>query len=532
MADINERIKAAKALLTPAVPGSKVTLDPTDVSAVITDLNNALVASQTAQKSLKTTVTEKEDEILKLNNQLSTIDCSSPVEINTFLANNDRLGFERKYQELSKRVRDAIHKSTPDKKPVLRKPTVTEELEYWRKTGENEPGRDRNHDMKALSAISDFSGGSESLWRAFEHPWIVAIRNRAITEHDLRTTLFQKLKGTASIFYLSIAGIETMSFGEIMEVLREKYTSDPLTAMNKISGMTQKPSESVEDFAARMIVEGKGSMPSAPAELAVLMAGTQNFVMPNPLREEETVTFKQRLSESQAKLTNAFLRGLRPDITSRMTSEKYTTFEQVKKAAESAEWMKDSIQTGMIHTLNVGVNAMNIRGQDRFKNKDQNQQKSDACFRCGKTGHWAAECRYPVATGAPTGQAHFQKSKPAFNKKSSPQRGRGGFRGRSRPVKMNKNGTNLPWNPRDPRRRKWMVRRRVGLNRKMQFKRRNFHLTGEPAANSFTEDEIDLAQLEGELEPEEFEQYQLEVAEFDETYADESESDYEDDSKN
>jgi hypothetical protein len=532
MADINERIKAAKALLTPAVPGSKVTLDPTDVSAVITDLNNALVASQTAQKSLKTTVTEKEDEILKLNNQLSTIDCSSPVEINTFLANNDRLGFERKYQELSKRVRDAIHKSTPDKKPVLRKPTVTEELEYWRKTGENEPGRDRNHDMKALSAISDFSGGSESLWRAFEHPWIVAIRNRAITENDLRTTLFQKLKGTAAIFYLSIAGIETMSFGEIMEVLREKYTSDPLTAMNKISGMTQKPSESVEDFAARMIVEGKGSMPSAPAELAVLMAGTQNFVMPNPLREEETVTFKQRLSESQAKLTNAFLRGLRPDITSRMTSEKYTTFEQVKKAAESAEWMKDSIQTGMIHTLNVGVNAMNIRGQDRFKNKDQNQQKSDACFRCGKTGHWAAECRYPVATGAPTGQAHFQKSKPAFNKRSSPQRGRGGFRGRSRPVKMNKNGTNLPWNPRDPRRRKWMVRRRVGLNRKMQFKRRNFHLTGEPAANSFTEDEIDLAQLEGELEPEEFEQYQLEVAEFDETYADESESDYEDDSKN
>lgn len=77
-----------------------------------------------------------------------------------------------------------------------------------------------------------------------------------------------------------------------------------------------------------------------------------------------------------------------------------------------------------------------------------------------------------------------------------------------------------------------MVRRRVGLNRKLRFKRSNFHLTGEAAANSYTEDEIDLAQLEGELEPEEFEQYQLEVKDFDENYASDSESDYEDDPKN
>lgn len=527
MATYEARFKAATAALTPATGQTTVTItNPEEIKTLLNDISTGWVNETKKLTAANTTLKDKEAELAKF----ATLDCSGSSEIEVFLANNAHLSFEKRYQELSIRVRASILNGSPDKKPVLKEPTVTEELEFWRKAGENDPGRDQKHDMRALTAIADFEGTSESEWRAFEYPWIVAIRNRNITEHDLKTVLYQKLKKSAATFYLSIPAIETMGFGDVMQKLREQYTSDTLTALNRISGMTQKPNEKVSNFVARMTVEAKGCMPKAPAELAVLEAGNKRYVLPNPMRTEETSTFHERLAQAQAKLTNAFLRGLRPDITARMTSEKYTEFEQVKKAAENAEWMNQSISTGMIHTLEVGVNAMNMGGQNRFnRNKNQFQKKSDACFRCGKSGHWASECKVHMPPVATLEQAHYQKSKPAFNKRKFSPRGRGNFRGKTRHMSR-KPGNNLPWNPRDPHRRKWMVRRRVALNRRMKNRRVNYHLTGESVDETYTKDEIDLAELEGQLDSDEFEQYLLDVDEFDKTLGDFDSDD--DDSKN
>ena len=464
----------------------------------------------------------------------TVLECNDPAKVDAFLAKYSLNSYEQAQQELSKKVRHAVHKNVPPQpKPNLREPTVSEELAYWRKIGESDDApRERSHDMKALQSIPDFHGGNESQWRAFEHPWIVAIRNRSITEQDLRTTLYQKLKGSAATFYLSIPGIETMSFGNIMAKLREQYTSDTLTAFNKIASMTQKTGESVKDFSARMIVECKGSQPRAPHELAVLVAGTKTYVMPNPMREEEEATFPERLKESQTKLANSYLRGLRPDITSRMTSDKYTDFAQVVEAAEKAEWMKDSIQTGMIHTLEVEVNAMNLGGKKnnfKFERKDQGGQKNDACFRCGKTGHWAAECRLPGASVAMTEQANFQRSRAQLtNRRQFPLGTRGGFRGRGR-------GSNrkfgqfaprpIPWNHRHPARRSWMVRRRAALNKRVGSRGggrrfRLHHLFDETEEDSADYNEA-LTCLEQDLQgedPAEYEVYLMEVAEMEETY--------------
>ena len=529
MATYDQRFAAATAALTPDSGKNTVTLtNPEEIKTLLTEISTKWVSDKKLLTAANSTIKDKEAELAKY----STLDCSGPAEIDLFLANNAHLSHEKRYQELSVRVRATILNGTPDKKPILVEPTVSEELEYWRKAGENDPGRDQKHDMRALTAIVDFKGGNESEWRAFEYPWIVAIRNRNITEHDLKTVLYQKLKDSAATFYLSIPGIESMGFGEVMQRLREQYTSDPLTALNKISGMAQKSGEDVSIFAARMTVEAKGCLPKAPAELAVMVVGTKRYVLPNPKREDEQALYPDRLAQAQAKLTNAFLRGLRPDVTSRMASVKYTDFEQVKQAAEAAEWMNKSISTGMIHTLEVGVNAMNLGGQNRFsKNKNQSQKKSDACFRCGKHGHWASDCRVQMHAGAAMEHAHFQRSKPAFNKKKFAPKGRGRFRGRSKNMSR-KTGTNLPWNPRDPQRRRWMVRRRVGLNRRMKHRRANYNLTGEQD-ETFTPDEHDLAQLEKQYDSDEFEQYMLEVDACDRNWGDsELESDEDDDSKN
>ena len=68
------------------------------------------------------------------------------------------------------------------------------------------------------------------------------------------------------------------------------------------------------------------------------------------------------------------------------------------------------------------------------------------------------------------------------------------------------------------------------MNRRMRNRRVNYHLTGESAEESFSNDEIALAKLEDQLGSDEYEQYMLEVEDFDKTLGDFDYSD--DDSKN
>ena len=516
----------------------------------ITLVKSQTKLEETTKKSLETILSEAQDDIDAKKNKIGAlevdlahtkqklksldlrskiVDVADKDKVEVFLATQDG-SYEDKRKALSEQVKQALQQShiPGNVKPVIRESTVSEELDYWRNLESPDDGTIRHGDMKALTIIPEFGekGTSETLWRAFEHPWLMAIRNRHITEADMKSVLYQKLKGPAATLYLSIPGTEQMSFGEIMNRLRKEYTSDQLTAFNRINGMSQKHNESVRDYSARMTLEGSGILPKSPRELATLVVGTASYVIPNPNRAEEEESFPQRYTESQARLANAFLRGLRPDIAARLTSERYTNYEQVVEAARKAEWMKESVSTGIIHSLEVDMHAMNIRGRTggRFKYKrgqgNREFPKNDACFRCGKSGHWAAECTQPNKTFSNSEQANFQRSRPTQKFYTPPRgrysRGRGGFKGTGHPFQNKGKGGPLPWNPRDPQRRRWMVQKRAGLNRKNKFRRRVHNITGEEVEDTYTGDEIELAELEEELEqfPEEYEQYQLEVEEF------------------
>lgn len=508
-------------------PGKLEDTSKKSLEVLLNDLQDELNDRKTKISTLEVDLSHTKQNLKQIELRRKVLDVADETVVTTFLTTTDGT-YEEKRKALSDQVRTAIQEShiPGNKKPIIRESTVSEELEYWRNVGTPDDGTIRHGDMKALTIIPDFTGTSEAQWRAFEHPWLMAIRNRHITEADMKSVLFQKLKGSAATLYLSIPGTEQMPFGEIMNRMRKEYTVDPLTAFNRINGMSQKHNELVRDYSARMTTEGSGMLPKVPRELVTLVVGSTAVVIPNPSMAEEQETFPQRYSEGQSRLANAFLRGLRPDIAARLTSEQYTEYDQVVEAAKKAEWMKESVSAGIIHALEVDVNAMNIRNRPggRFKPKfghgNRDTPKNDACFRCGGSGHWAAECTQPKKTYPNSEQANFQKSRPTQKFYTPPRgrysRGRGGFKGTGQPFHTKGRGGPLPWNPRDPRRRKWMVQKRAGLNRKVKYRQRVHNLTGQEIENTFSEGEIDLAELEEELEqdPDEYEQYQLEVEEF------------------
>ena len=490
MADLTQDVKAI-------LSGSKVT--EADVKEAKKKLD--LIEKQ---------ILENQEKLAAVTLRDSTLDVNNSAAVDHFLwgLQNQGLSFQDQRQALTDKVR---HAHLLGIRLNLRHTTISEELKYWRDSGEN---RDRNHDMKALQSIPAFNGGSESQWRAFEHPWLVAIRNRNITEQDLLTALYQKLQGSAATFYLSLDAIETMTFGEVMEKLRKKYTTDPLTAMNKIQSLTQLPKESVEDYAARMIVEGKGLQPSTPGELKVLVTMDKCYIIPNPMKKEEMEVYPREVATSRSLLSPAFLRNMKPDIASRLPSERYTEFDQLVEAAKKAEWMKNSISTGMIHAIDVdcSVNAVGNESKGHFQGK-QGEKKGD-CFNCGKPGHWASECKdAPASSGKPFGAFNPRP----FRKPAVWRGGRrtGGVSSRGRGSFKRSPRNKMSWNPREPGRRRWMVQHRAGLNRKLRH-RHQVHALGVEVEENYTEEDIELAHLEEELEQdaEEFEQYQREVEEF------------------
>jgi hypothetical protein len=195
--------------------------------------------------------------------------------------------------------------------------------------------------------------------------------------------------------------IETISFGEILQKLRDKYTSTPFTAQNTVKGMSQMPKEGVADYAARMRVAAKGLFPSPPRELKILIISTSYSVtIPNPLKLEEQKEYTDHYKRSEATIASNYLQGLRPEIQIRLNSRKYENLTDIINEAEAAQWMHESMQTGILHHIDE-VNLLTpnfVQKKNSYGTKSKTFYNSNIdkepkkCFACGSLEHFISNC--------------------------------------------------------------------------------------------------------------------------------------------
>jgi hypothetical protein len=359
--------------------------------------------------------------------QLEQVDLTSEQSVRVFVTNLKRQNNHKvAMDKLSAVVRTAIYTGKINKLN-LHHPTVAQEMQYWREI--DDVKENVGEGMRALEQIPIFTGDGVVSWISFEHPWMVAIKNKNLSETTLRTALVSKLQGAAGIYYLSLDRVERLGFAEVMEKLRERYTRDSTSAVNVVSNMFQKQNERVLDFSARILLAGRGMLPVAPKELSVMKFPSSEYTFPNPLFIDQEKSYDLQHKLSLTHITKYFLSGLRGDIKDRITSNKYTSYTESVDAAEKAEWMKDSVIVAKVHHLQQAdddedeedesaAEANVLKGQRRstgkkmqltkFKSqtspykkgnfvhstkKDiRKATKEDQCFNCQKYGHFSKDC--------------------------------------------------------------------------------------------------------------------------------------------
>ncbi len=468
-----------------------------------------------------------------------TVDLMSYTAVKTHMETlkADGKSFEDQRRALARLVRQETLMGDP-KKVSLRNPNVQEELHYHRTAGGKYDPKEKS-DLKVLASIPVFSGGDDCQWRQFEFPWLQAVRNRNISEEDLKTVLFQKLQNAAAQFYMSLPGIDYMSFGEIMQAFRDRYTIDRLEAQAKVRELSQEAGEKVLDYAAKVRSMGKPLLPPPPFLLKALLTTDaegqeHSVVIPNPFEVEEKKEWTDNCDKATSLMIDDFIRGLQPVIRRNLPKRKYSSLQEAIEAARDTEDFERRYEPNEINSLQQEpagtVNAQFAR-----------QGRKGNCHNCGSADHWKNECPQPLRQKGAQGKAQ-KSSAPVTNKPYNPagsfkrgpwtwERDQGrssrpptrsfGARGRGRGT-LSRGGRGrgsgrLPWNPRDPRRRSWMINRRARLNFNHRLRDRVNNLVAtEGEDDAFTPEEEELMTLEEQLKLEDPEEYKAYI---DEVYA-------------
>jgi hypothetical protein len=401
-----------------------------DVNAALERLRKAAPRNTTEVDDLEKLIKDLQGRVDTLSVQTrGTVDLKDEAAVKRWITDKEKEVTPKEAREAFGNLVRTMIMNGKVSQLSIKNPTVDQEMAYWRKIMDDKEIPNASEGQRALQQIPVFTGDGSIPWVSFEHPWLVAIKNKNLSEATLRTALISKLQGTAGYYYLTLERVEKLSFADVMEEMRKRYTRDSTSAVNAVSSIFQKTNEQVLDYNARILLAGKGLLPIPPKELAVLSYATESFVFPNPLYNEQEREYQSKMHSSMNLLTRHFLAGLRPEIKDGIAPDKYTEYQNLVDAAVNAEWMRDTVTSvGRVHHLdhenqqleeveendNNEVNFIRRKRVVRFtarrpmtKNKSPSRFKQrkpqaghevrkatidDQCFNCKKFGHFSKDC--------------------------------------------------------------------------------------------------------------------------------------------
>ncbi len=488
---------------------------------------------------------------------LPAVDLTDYVSVQAYIdrrkTENADIAFEQLRAEIAAMVRQA-KSADPNSQIQIRPATISEELWYYRQLG----GRTQDtlrHDLKALEKIPIFLADEtdpcklDAKWRAMELPFIMAVRNRHISEEDLKTALMSRMQGNAEQFLLAQPNITSMTFDQIMTLCRQRFYVTENQAAARTKNTYQLDKESVQVYAERLQVASLQLLPTKPSQIKGLVVrnnpdtqdGLTAMPIPNPFQQEDALRYDQEVKTVGRTLITDFVKGLKTSIRQKLHAIRLDelSFQEVVAAAVREE----RFAADFPENSQRSAYALETTEEDQTF-----ATRGTGCYQCNDPNHWIKDC--PQLKGAANSgktrgsfpargriwtEKNYNFSRDNKSQSTTPSnnrvpRGRGG-RGSNRGSRGGKgsfrgNWRNLSRSFRNNNRRKWMIATRAAFNKRMRYRQRVYNLTEEEneADVTYTEEEEELFQLEAEAEgdPEWHQQYINDVAKFEENEEGES----------
>ncbi len=289
----------------------------------------------------------------------------------------------------------------------IRPATIAEELWYYRQLR----GRTQDtlrHGLKALEKISVFLADEtnpcrlEAKWRAMELPFILAVRNRHISEEDLKTALMSRMQGNAEQFLLAQPDITIMSFDQIMTLCRQRFYVTENQAAARTKNTYQLDKEAVQVYTERLQVASLQLLPTRPSQLKGLVVrnnqetqdGLTAMPIPNPFQQEDALRYDQEVKTVGRTLITDFVKGLKASIGQKLHSARLDqlSFQEVVAAAVreerfAADFPESTQRSAYALETTEDEQAFATRGT--------------GCYQCNDPNHWIKDC--PHLKGATGG---------------------------------------------------------------------------------------------------------------------------------
>jgi hypothetical protein len=484
--------------------------------------------------------------------QAPQVDLTDYVAIQAYIEQRQAVRPEVPFEDIRREIAALVRQEkslNPASPIVLRNATIAEELWYYRQVG----GRNQDnvrHDLKALEKIPIFLAEEtdpcklDAKWRAMELPFIMAVRNRHISEEDLKTALMSRMQGNAEQFLLAQPNITNLTFDQILTLCRARFyvTENQAAARTKTTYQLEK--ESVQVYAERLQVASLQLLPTRPSQIKGLVVrnnpnadGLTAMPIPNPFQIEDSLRYENDVKTVGRTLITDFVKGLKAQIRQKLHSVRLDqlSFQEVVAAA--------------VHEERFAADFPEQSARSAYALEAEDEQAyamgEKGCFQCHDPNHWIKDCPQLKNLAGRRGKVPMRgrlwnnERNYAFSKDNrQPQqqasgnysrsirfRGGKGFSGirgsgnrRGQQGVFRGNWRSLPRSYRNNNRRKWMIATRAALNRRMQYRRRVYNLTEEENEDEipYTEEEEQLFQLEAEAEADSewYAQYKEDVARF------------------